>query len=279
MDQEGSISLPPAERPYSPPGLIAEQNSIAVTRNSITYESCDHESHDHDVQNSGSIVGSHVMSGDLESGGHSQIWNETQIEYWNVERNQVKELATNSNKNISGHHDYNTHTVRPSPHPLTHCQSPPHRKGGEPFNQLSNIPDSTSRSKTEEDRNVKIPETDQSESTLKTGDTAAPPTHLPRETPAITVPKQPAVISTLKRHTYETYSSDDDDVFLPNPPSKSQADKCIVAMATEDGVGVVKPMVTVTVATPEGKNDNLVADDVDTEEPLPQKNMDQFSGE
>ena len=48
--------------------------------------------------------------------------------------------------------------------------------------------------------------------------------------------KQPTAINALKRCTCETYSSDDDDVFLPNPPSKSQADKCIVAMVTDDEV-------------------------------------------
>ncbi len=44
----------------------------------------------------------------------------------------------------------------------------------------------------------------------------------------------PMAVSALKRCTYETYSSDDDDVFLPNPPSKGQADKCIVSMDSGD---------------------------------------------
>lgn len=39
-----------------------------------------------------------------------------------------------------------------------------------------------------------------------------------------------------QRHLhYDTYSSDDDDVFLPNPPPKTQADKCTtIAMETEE---------------------------------------------
>ena len=50
------------------------------------------------------------------------------------------------------------------------------------------------------------------------------------------LPQQPAAVSVLKHRNCETYSSDDDDVFLPNPPSKSQADKCIVAMITDEEV-------------------------------------------
>ena len=46
-----------------------------------------------------------------------------------------------------------------------------------------------------------------------------------------------------KRH-YNAYSSDDDDdVFLPNPPPKSQADRCTIAMETNDEKStVVKEM-------------------------------------
>ena len=38
-----------------------------------------------------------------------------------------------------------------------------------------------------------------------------------------------------RRHNYNAYSSDDDDdVFLPNPPPKSQADRCTIAMETDE---------------------------------------------
>jgi hypothetical protein len=61
----------------------------------------------------------------------------------------------------------------------------------------------------------------------------ATPTNEGGPVPVISGANEPSALSSFKRHMGETYSSDDDDVFLPNPPSKTQADKCIVAMDTE----------------------------------------------
>jgi len=61
--------------------------------------------------------------------------------------------------------------------------------------------------------------------------------------------QEPMAVKALKRCNYETYSSDDDDVFLPNPPSKSQADKCIVSMdAGEDSAPSKSTLATAATA-------------------------------
>lgn len=76
----------------------------------------------------------------------------------------------------------------------------------------------------------------------------APISQQGRTSPVINpLPRQPTAVRILKRCTYETYSSDDDDVFLPNPPSKSQADKCIVAMDTDEDVAA--PVIVTTAAS------------------------------
>ena len=78
---------------------------------------------------------------------------------------------------------------------------------------------------------------------------APPPKEPIHSAPPIKQPPQPFVgqpmaVNALKRCTYETYSSDDDDVFLPNPPSKSQADKCIVSMDTSEDTNLPKIVTT-----------------------------------
>ena len=84
------------------------------------------------------------------------------------------------------------------------------------------------------------PETDQSNPSLKAAvDTAPPPTTVTQDEPPVKdTSKPPTGLSSFKRHMVETtYSSDDDDVFLPDPPSKSQADRCTISADTEEGEG------------------------------------------
>ena len=75
--------------------------------------------------------------------------------------------------------------------------------------------------------------------------------------PVIVGSNEPTALSSFnRRHMAETYSSDDDDVFLPDPPSKSQADRCIVAMDTgEEEKGEVSLRAPQIVVTPDGEEE------------------------
>lgn len=71
---------------------------------------------------------------------------------------------------------------------------------------------------------------------------AATPPNESGAVPVIIGSNEPTALSSFnRRHMAETYSSDDDDVFLPNPPSKGQADQC----TAESGVGLQAPQIVV----------------------------------
>ena len=266
MTPEGELSLPPVGRPYSPPTIVTNQGEPAtMMQNDATYKS-----HDQGLQSSERVLESHAISGDLSSGyvgtnssidDQAQIQNETQNRYQNLELNQdrpmqnVSSLAASANSTSSSKHDH-THLSHSSC-PLSH-QSASHVQGGGPFIQQQH-PDQLQTS-TERPENTNQ-ETDQSHAS-KLEDKATPINQV-EPVPVTTALKRPAAINALKRHTYETYSSDDDDVFLPNPPSKSQADKCIVAMVTEDEVGRENTTITVTAATPEKEEKKLSLEERD----------------
>lgn len=152
---------------------------------------------------------SHDYSGD-------HVTNEMSDAYQIQQQNQdVHNINFASSADI-GSHGNPTHKVHQLSAQVSDSQ------GGEPFNQ-PNLPESRPVM-----NNTKTTETSQSHATDSTCVNQAAGVD-----PVTRAPQKPTALSTFKRHMCETYSSDDDDVFLPNPPSKSQADKCIVSMAAE----------------------------------------------
>ena len=68
-----------------------------------------------------------------------------------------------------------------------------------------------------------------------------------------------------KRRNYNPYSSDDDDdVFLPNPPPKSQADRCTIAMETDEEKSATVKEMELQQSAKENADDMVTADDAVT---------------
>lgn len=207
---------------------------------------------------------SHVTTGvkgsamvmDMFRGEQSQIQNETQGKHWNQEQN------TDSNQfqqRGTGIHATESGRLQSSVSKEGDC----YNQGGGQFDHQSHHSQAEEAdTKNSAQHEVKTPPGEEDTMNLSSkpaqpavADFAVPlaaPVSLQDKMPHVTnpIPKQPTAVNALKRCTYETYSSDDDDVFLPNPPSKSQADKCIVAMATDEELDL--PTIVTTAASDSG---------------------------
>lgn len=208
----------PEQRTYNPSGFPEDRPPHASLQNNINVAE---GSHDHIRNSSGnglSALGEvgHVTAGggfgDGESRGQRWSQNEPQTMFTDHEGNgNVPKSDLVSSADIGSHGDQ-THAVHlPAQGETTYNNSPP-----------------------ESGVAAKGLETDQSHSLPKPTPAATTLTNQGEVVPVIKGTKEPMALSSFKRHMCETYSSDDDDVFLPNPPSKSQADKCIVSMDTEE---------------------------------------------
>lgn len=230
--------------------------------------SCRLASGDHSLDHvvSGDMSGDkglqHVMSGDQEEthvtgevmgvasssaivfqGEQSQIQNEIQGKYWNQERDA--DMDQYQRGSSTTHDADNVKVPSNGSNDEERCN-----QGGSSYNQQGH------QSQVEETKSLALKDTnvpeEVEEETRKPAQAVAEvaislATPISQQGEILVNPKQPTAVNALKRHTCETYSSDDDDVFLPNPPSKSQADKCIVAMATDEEE-VAPPTIVTTAA-------------------------------
>lgn len=111
--------------------------------------------------------------------------------------------------------------------------------------ELGNAPSDTITSNAKPDQSDPTPPANAPTTTTTTATTMAialdTPTPAREPLPVVTGGnREPTALSTFKRHMVDTatYSSDDDDVFLPNPPpTREQAGSCTVPVGTGDGVG------------------------------------------
>ena len=200
------------EQPYSPPALMEEGE---VPTGAVAGDV---------ALNSGDFGSGHVTGTENFGGG---------AQYHNSEAQPADSRKDHA------------HPVQATP---TH-QSPPPVQGGGPFNQHSNQNSIKSNDviepATETDQSHAPPSSSSQHSKINNQEKGGIP-HV-----AIAgATKEPTALSTFKRHMCETYSSDDDDVFLPNPPSKSQADKCILSMEGEEGGGASRKIPDIAVVSP-----------------------------
>ncbi len=260
-----------------PSDVTHKSHDTSLMQSDVTYT---YESRDSLMSHTTSAdVGAGHVTGTREEGAASAIEgaqsrNETQTKYADQEQNQDHHRQIASSEIIESSNNRN-HPISVPPHPPPsshhHQSSPsPPPQGGEPSNRKQTHSDSNSNNTAITQNNVEdVSLTSDIKQSLPDHTSSNSCPDKPGVTPVIISPKRPQAVNTLKRHVYETYSSDDDDVFLPNPPSKSQADKCTVTMGTEVESKRVETVITITMATPEKEKDCTLGGCVGEEEPLP----------
>lgn len=203
---------------YNSPSLSSEGGEpLGVVQNKPAEVSCDQ--HMRGSSGSGISASEVAKSGHMTDGREdgSSGDGESRNQRWN--QNEPRENVNPPNCNFASSADISSHGEYS--HAMCLPLQPTPNQPGEVTSFIQTIP--------EPGATVKGLESDQSHSPHL----AATPTNPSGVVPVIMGTKEPTALSSFKRHIGETYSSDDDDVFLPNPPSKTQADKCIVAMDTE----------------------------------------------
>ena len=200
-DLADGMRLPPTDHTYSPPSLGGNLQS------DVTEESRDHRGRcGMHLEESGDLTADH-MTNDRHEDDAGEVRGQPEGDVQNADFANSASLSD--------------HALTPLPPPLEadghgkSTQVDPESHATTPTNQIGEEPIAT---------------------TTVTKSHIAAPTNQMRVEPVGKAPT--TALSSFKRHMCETYSSDDDDVFLPNPPSKSQADRCLVSTETsEDGGG------------------------------------------
>lgn len=232
----GGPPHPTEQLAYNPPSMEVGHTPVPM-RNSVTEGSCGHPTRNSTGSGtsaaSGEIAKPGYMTdsrGDGDTRGQRWNQNDAKTTFLSLEGNTDPPNANFSASVSGGCHGAMQLPLQPNPHPqgesTAHIRTP-QESGGTAAVEMRGL------------------ETNQTPKLDPVPDIEA--------VPVIKGTNEPTALSSFRRHMCETYSSDDDDVFLPNPPSKSQADKCIVAMDTEvgeergvAGINLQAPRVVVT---------------------------------